>query len=380
MTQKIFVLNFIVSYLPIFLTAFVYVPFGSLIVPYLDVFQLTVKPFVSKEDQKTISTDAFQIDPSRLRQQVIYFTVTAQVVNFGMEIVVPYVKRKLLLKYKAYSEGRENNSKDNGNGGSTPPVVDDDPPAELDFLTRVRNEADLSEYDVTEDLREMCIQFGYLSLFAPVWPLVPLSFLVNNWIELRSDFVKICIECRRPTPWRAESIGPWLDSLGFLTWLGSITSAALVYMFSNDGLGPDGTPTQIKGWGLLLAIFFSEHLYLLVRYGVQVFMSKIETPSTRKERAERYLLRKGYLDAAVDAEKHASQVEGGAGTDGAIDEKITHASLEEDARKGSLASSGGPAERFWAQQRGWKESAQVGEGIIQAHAQAKKEAEEKKEQ
>lgn len=381
MTQKIFVLNFIVSYLPIFLTAFVYVPFGTLIVPYLDVFQVTVKPFVSKKDQVTISHDAFQIDPSRLRQQVIYFTVTAQAVNFALETVVPYVKRKLLLKYKKYNEERENNG--NGNGGNTPPVVDD-PPGELEFLTRVRNESDLSEYDVTEDFREMVIQFGYLSLFSPVWPLVPLSFLVNNWIELRSDFFKICIECRRPIPRRADSIGPWLDSLGFLSWLGSITSAALVYMFSNDGLGPDGTPGQIKGWGLLLAIFFSEHLYLLIRSVVQVFMSKIETPSTRKERAERYLLRKGYLDAAVDAEKRASQVEGG--TDGGggdvdvdVDEKITHASLEEDARAGSLHSTG-PANTFWAQQKGWKESAQVGAGIIESQLQAKKETAEKKEQ
>lgn len=41
MTQKTFVFNFICSYVPLFLTAFVYVPFGNLIVPHLDVFNLT---------------------------------------------------------------------------------------------------------------------------------------------------------------------------------------------------------------------------------------------------------------------------------------------------------------------------------------------------
>ena len=51
MTQKIFVLNFITSYLPIFLTAFVYVPFAGHIVPYLDIFSLTVKPFATHEKQ-----------------------------------------------------------------------------------------------------------------------------------------------------------------------------------------------------------------------------------------------------------------------------------------------------------------------------------------
>ena len=51
MVQKIFVLNFITSYMPIFLTAFVYVPFATVLVPYLDIFSLTVKPFAENEKQ-----------------------------------------------------------------------------------------------------------------------------------------------------------------------------------------------------------------------------------------------------------------------------------------------------------------------------------------
>lgn len=54
-------------------------------------------------------------------------------------------------------------------------------------------------------------QFGYLTLFSPVWPLASVSFLINNWIELRSDAVKICVEMKRPVPHRADSIGPWLE-------------------------------------------------------------------------------------------------------------------------------------------------------------------------
>ena len=74
LTSKIFVLNFITSYLPVFLTAFVYVPFGSLIVPYLDVFSLTVQPFAENEKQMTAPRPGqFTINPERLRKQVIYF-------------------------------------------------------------------------------------------------------------------------------------------------------------------------------------------------------------------------------------------------------------------------------------------------------------------
>ena len=356
MTQKIFILNFITDYLPIFLTAFVYVPFGRLIVPYLDVFQLTVRPFAENETQLTTPKAGFIIDPARLRKQVIYFTVTAQIVNFAMETIVPYVKRQGFHKYKEMKSERAAKK-----GGASSSVAMNDQPEEAEFLTRVRNEAELDLYDVTTDLREMVVQYGYLALFSVVWPLTPVSFLVNNWIELRSDAVKICVEMQRPTPFRADSIGPWLDSLGFLTWLGSISAAALVYLFSNDGLGPDGSPATIKGWALLLTIFAAEHIYLVVRLAVRVAISKIDSPGMQKERAERMMVRKRYLQESLG--------------DDALDlppsdvEKISRASLEEDARQGSLGTST-PQDRFWARQKGWQESAQVGTGLIEKMAPA----------
>lgn len=351
LTQKIFVLNFITSYLPIFLTAFVYVPFGSLVVPYLDVFNLTARPFAENEKQLQIPQNGFVINPSRLRKQVIYFTVTAQIVNFALETIVPYVKRRGFSKYQEMKSDRATKK-----GGVSSSETIDDLPEEAEFLKRVRKEAELDVYDVATDLREMIIQFGYLSLFSVVWPLTPVSFIVNNWVELRSDAVKICVEMQRPTPLRADSIGPWLDSLGFLTWLGSITTAALVYLFSNDGMGPDGTPASIQGWALLLTVFFSEHVYLLVRWFVRLAVSKIDSPGMEKERAERFMVRKRYLQDALGQDVMdvpPSHTE----------EKITRASLEEDARQSSLRTSN-PQDHFWSRQRSWEESAKVGANLI----------------
>lgn len=352
MIQKLFVLNFITSYLPILLTAFVYVPFGSLIVPYLDVFSLTARPFAENEKQLAApSTIAFEINPARLRKQVIYFTVTAQIVNFAMETLVPIIKRRSFSKYHEMKTERAAKK-----GGAAPGASINDSPEEAEFLARVRSEAELDVYDVSNDLREMVVQYGYLALFSVVWPLAPVSFFVNNWIELRSDAVKICVEMQRPTPHRADTIGPWLDSLGFLTWLGSITTAALVYLFRSDGLGPDGTPATIKAWALLLSIFFSEHIYLLVRIGVRLAVSKLHSPGMEKERGERFMVRKQYLQNAfgedVLAAPSSSHVE-----------KITRQSLEEDARLGSLRTST-PQDRFWARQRSWEESMEVGVGLI----------------
>ncbi|KAL8945152.1 MAG: hypothetical protein Q9211_000304 [Gyalolechia sp. 1 TL-2023] len=355
LTRKIFVLNFITSYLPIFLTAFVYVPFGSLVVPYLDVFNLTARPFAENEKQLQTPQTGFVINPSRLRKQVFYFTVTAQIVNFVLETIVPYIKRRSFSKYREIKSDRAAKK-----GGASSGQAIDDVPEEAEFLKRVRKEAELDVYDVATDLREMVIQFGYLSLFSVVWPLTPVSFIINNWLELRSDAVKICVEMQRPTPLRADSIGPWLDSLGFLTWLGSITTAALVYLFSNDGLGPDGTPASIQGWALLLTVFFSEHVYLLVRWGVRLAVSKIDSPGIEKERAERFMVRKRYLQDVLGQDVMDVPP-------GHTEEHITRASLEEDARQSSLRTTS-PEDHFWSRQRSWEESAKVGANLIEKMA------------
>lgn len=125
-----------------------------------------------------------------------------------------------------------------------------------------------------------------------MWPLTGLSFLTNNWIELRGDAFKIALQTQRPVPWRADSIGPWLESLSFLAWLGSLTSAAVVYLFSGTELGPAGSPWDIKVWGLLLTMFFSEHIFLAVQLGVRKALSKFDSPGLQLERAERFKIRK----------------------------------------------------------------------------------------
>ncbi|KAL0265256.1 hypothetical protein SLS55_001221 [Diplodia seriata] len=361
MTQKIFVLNFIVSYLPIILTAFIYVPFGQHIVPYLDVFSLTVKPFAEDEKQLQRSS-TWSINPDRLKKQVIYFTVTAQVVNLGMEVIVPYLKRRGFAKYKKIQSERAAK-----NGGTVPNVAANDPPEEAAFLDRVRKEAELDVYDVTQDLREMVLQFGYLSLFSVVWPLTAVSFLINDWVELRADAIKICVEMQRPTPWRADTIGPWLDSLSFLTWFGSITASALVYMFWNDGLGPDGTPGDIKGWALLLSIFFCEHIFLAVRWAIRVAITKMDSPGRQKERRERYLIRRRYMAESLNEIEKLPKLQEQAAEVG-ID------ALEEEARRESQAGSR-LEDKFWKRQSGWKETIMVGKGLIErtAGAESKKE-------
>lgn len=172
MIQKIFVLNVLTSYVPLFLTAFVYVPFASYIVPHLDVFNLA-SPVIMDESQEVQSAPAFQINPSRLRKQVIYFTVTAQVVGLALELVVPAVKRKLFKKAKQLQ----------GKKKDVDSVVRDKD-EERSFLEHVRDEAELDVYDVNGDLREMTTQVSHDLLIEGIFNQVLVRILGSIFADL----------------------------------------------------------------------------------------------------------------------------------------------------------------------------------------------------
>ncbi|KAI1004463.1 hypothetical protein K3495_g3748 [Podosphaera aphanis] len=331
MIQKIFVLNFITSYLPIFLTAFIYVPFARVLVPFLDVFQLVVRHGTEDGEMNKVNTN-FKINPDRLEKQVIYFTVTAQIIGFGTEVILPYVKRKFFNKIKKV-QVHTGLKKDTLNLSSND---------ESEFLDRVKREAHLEIYDVTSDFREIIVQYGYLSLFSVIWPVTACSFFINNWIEIRGDALKIVLDTQRPIPWRADSIGPWKDAMIFLTWLGSITSAALVYLFSEGRLEAEGAPWNIKGWGLLLTIIFSEHIHSIIQLSIKKVLSQIENPEKQKERYETLILRKQYIQQKLNQETDDQTA-----TQKQDQFKTDHGTSRENAGYNLAEDSGISEDHFW---------------------------------
>src|SRR5579859_5565560 len=98
------------------------------------------------------------------------------------------------------------------------------------------------------------IQFGFIDLWSIVPPLIPLACLVNNWFEVRTDSVNICTSCRQPIPHRTDSIGPWLDNISFLAWLGSLTSHTLICLFRGEGKAEFNTTSVVH---TLLALFIA---------------------------------------------------------------------------------------------------------------------------
>jgi hypothetical protein len=343
LTQKIFVLNSITNYLPIFITAFLYVPFGSRVIPLL---QSCIDTVLGTKERGAIS---FTADPDRLRNEVIALTLTGQVSGAIEELALPWFK----TQFKQWWRDRQA-TRVHQRGGSGQQFSPDDP-GEAKFLRRARKQALRPEYNVQDDIAEMVIQFGYLALFSPVWPLVPIGFFINNWFELRSDFLKISVEYQRPAPTRSDGLGPWIASLEALTWLGSLSSAAIVHLFGSQKFL--GERMGLSLWASLpITILISEHIFMGFRAGVRFALSKLGSEQTRKERAERYAKRKRILD---ELEANA--------------EKPSHLGVAEIQRRKSVRINA--ADIFWTRQADEGASENAGLSIIKAAKSAQEEKE-----
>ncbi|KAJ7231049.1 calcium-activated chloride channel-domain-containing protein [Mycena haematopus] len=254
LTIKTFALSALVAYMGLALSAFVYVPFGEGIMRMVQVwlFKGSVRADAAAEALNNttsslklnatehtkgmwnVDTSAAgqKLNAARLKDQMFAYTVTNQIVNTFVEIGLPYVLRGV-ESFRARKANGNGNGK--GDKGKKRVVFEDEKEKggeeEREFLEQVRKEVALPEYELFGDYSEMVTQFGYVALWSTIWPLAPVMALVNNFFELRSDAFKITVHNRRPIPSRTDTIGPWLDTLSFLTWLAALTNSALVYLF-----------------------------------------------------------------------------------------------------------------------------------------------------
>jgi len=173
----------------------------------------------------------------------------------------------------------------------------------------------LAEYSLFGDYNEMTTQFGYVAMWSTIWPLAPLMAFLNNWFEARGDAFKIVRSCRRPLPQRAETIGPWLEALGFLSWMAALSNSALVYLFeprvtsiesafggrrvgtildtssASSNLKADASIESVISFNLtsillpaLMVALSSSHAYLLARLLVRHLLRRLFWKGSREER------------------------------------------------------------------------------------------------
>ena len=161
---------------------------------------------------RTSGPQQHEIKAGRLKNQLFAYTVTNQVINSFLELGLPYI-----LRFVNDWRGGKTTIKDalkRPNKPETPPgSAATEAEAEERFLRKVEHELSLPDYSLFTDYAEMVTQFGYVTIWSIVWPLAPVFALINNYVELRSDALKICKHVRRPIGDRVETIGSWLQTL-----------------------------------------------------------------------------------------------------------------------------------------------------------------------
>ena len=118
-----------------------------------------------------------------------------------------------------------------GISSATGGILDDPTPKKSQHKQRSHAESEvlLMPFQGTfDDFCDRVIQYGYLVLFAPAFPLAPFLAFINNVIEIRTSGYKFCRGIQRPT-WRSEQgIGSWFVVLNVLGFMAVLTNASMI--------------------------------------------------------------------------------------------------------------------------------------------------------
>ena len=158
----------------------------------------------------------FNLELLRIRLVAIY--TIDEIRRVGKESIIPYLLKRRQLKPKT--------------------KADKTPQEELKLAEYVQNkivEVHCPQFQSFVEYIEMVFQFGYVCLFAAVFPLAaPLSVLFN-YIEMNSDFFKIKTSYRRPIPQKSGGIGPWFRILQVMSIL-SVTTNTVILTLGQDSV------------------------------------------------------------------------------------------------------------------------------------------------
>ncbi|KAJ8576388.1 hypothetical protein ON010_g2824 [Phytophthora cinnamomi] len=100
--------------------------------------------------------------------------------------------------------------------------------------------------DTFADYKELMVQFGYVTLYSPVFPLAAAFAWLNNTIESRSDLLKLVNRhgYQRPVAQHARGIGVWEKVLVSFAGVAVVVNCALVWTYELDELLPAWTDLQ----------------------------------------------------------------------------------------------------------------------------------------
>jgi len=211
---------------------------------------------------------------SEVRIQLLTLFLTAIVIQNTLEVGVPFLVAYLKNRKKEEDAEEESAAEQQMEQGRYANTID--------------------------DMSEMIIQFGYVTLFVMAFPLTPLLAIVNNIFEMKVDAINLVKTSQRPDPNGSYGLGTWNEVLGLFSVLSVGTNVALITLRSTLVTELLSTSdAEAAGW-----IFFS---FLSITLAIIVAIEKWVIPDvpeavTKAIERQRLVESVLILGAAVDAE------------------------------------------------------------------------------
>jgi len=175
---------------------------------------------------------------------------------------------------------------------------------------------DMEPYpDTLEDMSELVIQFGYVTLFVVAFPLAPFIALCANIIEARVDGWKLVNSCRRPVPLGSNGLGMWTVILEVFSVIAVITNVC-IYAFRTDRVAAVfGTEDSN---GVKTVTTEEKQIFVIASAGILLLLSWIirtiipDIPESVKKHVDRQREIENVLikNAAVDSDDEWDDFEG----------------------------------------------------------------------
>ncbi|EPB69470.1 hypothetical protein ANCCEY_11443 [Ancylostoma ceylanicum] len=191
-------------------------------------------------------------DMKRLQETLATLLITRQITQNVMETAVPFLMEKNFNQTLVTDELQLRSTR-----LPLPEFKPSDSGAPE--LTQAELESLMTVYDrPLDDYLEMFIQFGYVLLFSPAFPLAALCAVVNNVVEIRVDAFKLCNTVQRPFGRQVKDIGAWQKAMELLGMVGVMVNCALI---GQSGLVQRIWPDLSWG-GQILIVVVLEHIIL----------------------------------------------------------------------------------------------------------------------
>jgi Calcium-activated chloride channel len=279
------------------------------------------------EDNDTVA--AACVD--ELTMQVITVLLVNMFIGQAREVAIPYLLKKmktvLFLRAMITAMGGEDE--------------DEELLEQRKKLPAYEREALRVDWPGTfEEYSEMVIQYGYITLFAAVFPLAPLLALLNNIVEIRTDAAKMLTQHNRPHYAGAQDIGSWygiLDVMGFF----AVATNCLLIGFSYS---PIYKIVNENTFQVFAVVVLMEHFLLACKYLIAFMIPDVPAAvgheRARADYVKQVNLKKAKTEAARAAGLHySSEEDDDELDDGDDDSDLAPGAVQVDVADGSESES-----------------------------------------